>query len=321
MHRTSRFLAVLLTAWLSTAAHAQAAPQLLFQTGFEGDTRVLPPDMNGDRKPGFEFEHLAGRDPSRPRSDFARDLPNGGRFFAEYTGGTPEQRFARVIDDPTKPGNRVLQFWLGDAYEASENQRKARVQTSLYDMKPGLKEFFHSVRVYLHPDFKVLEDYPQRITWLTLAEYWNNEWWVPGEKYGFRITVGMGKPGAGAEPLSFIVHAERAGQHELWEGHNRALKLPIGQWFTLETYFREGDAANGRFYLALVPDGGQRQVVADIRNITHNPSDPAPDGMTGFNPMKLYTSKEVVGWAKARGKALQVYWDDFELWANRRPAE
>lgn len=316
-------LPLLLAALLATAATAQPTPppQLLFQTGFEGDTRVLPPDMTAKRAPGFEFEHLAGSDPAQPRSNFARDLPNGGAFFTEYTGGTPQQRFARVIDDPTRRGNRVLQFWLGDSYAASEGQRKARVQASLYAMKPGLKEFFHSVRVYLHPDFRQLEDFPDRITWLTLAEHWNNEWWVPGEKYGFRITLGMGKPTSAAEPLHFILNAERAGQHELWEGHNTEVKVPVGRWFTLETYFKEGDAANGRYHLAMIPDGGERQVLFDIRNITHNPSDPAPDGVTGFNPMKLYTSKEIVGWARQHGKALQIYWDDFELWTGRRPVD
>jgi hypothetical protein len=47
--------------------------------------------------------------------------------------------------------------------------------------------------------------------------------------------------------------------------------------------------------------------------------DPAPDGVSDFNPMKLYTSRRLLEHMKSRGKTLQIYWDDFELWKNRRP--
>jgi len=60
-------------------------------------------------------------------------------------------------------------------------------------------------------------------------------------------------------------------------------------------------------------------VVFDIHNFTHNTTDPSPNGVTGFNPMKLYTSKELVAHVKSKGKTLQVYWDDFKLWKNKRP--
>lgn len=46
--------------------------------------------------------------------------------------------------------------------------------------------------------------------------------------------------------------------------------------------------------------------------------DPAPNGFTGYNPMKLYTSKELVSYVKSQGKTLQIYWDDFKLWTNKR---
>jgi hypothetical protein len=47
--------------------------------------------------------------------------------------------------------------------------------------------------------------------------------------------------------------------------------------------------------------------------------DPAPNGLTGYNPMKLYTSSALVSYVKSKGKTLQIYWDDFKLWKNKRP--
>jgi len=56
-----------------------------------------------------------------------------------------------------------------------------------------------------------------------------------------------------------------------------------------------------------------------VTNFTHMTKDPAPNGLTGYNPMKLYTSKELVSYVKSQGKTLQIYWDDFKLWTNKRP--
>ncbi len=45
--------------------------------------------------------------------------------------------------------------------------------------------------------------------------------------------------------------------------------------------------------MSIQPDGEAEQLICDVQNFTHNTGDPAPDGVTGFNPMKLYTSKEI----------------------------
>ena len=64
---------------------------------------------------------------------------------------------------------------------------------------------------------------------------------------------------------------------------------------------------------------GPGMVVFDITNFTHHPNDPNPDGLSHFNPMKLYTSKGLIDYVRDNGKSLQVYWDDFELWKNKKP--
>ncbi len=308
-----------------SVCHAQtlkSSGELVFQTGFEGSSRVLPSVGTNDH--GAPLEYLAGTDPTLAKSNWDRDwqpLLNKGRMTIQYTGGDSTRRWARVVAEPANPQNHVLKFWLADSWRASEGQTKARIQTNLYGIRGGLKEFYQSVRVFLTDDFQAMKTYPRPIGWCTLAEFWNNEWWVKGEKHGFRITLGIGKASAAPGALHFLLDAENAGQKRVWTAPptQSEVAVPIGRWFTMEFYFREGDRQTGRFYLAITPEGQPRQVVYDVTNFTHNTSDPAPGGLTGYNPMKLYTSRELIAHVTAQGKTLQVYWDDFKLWKNKQP--
>lgn len=291
-----------------------AAAELVFQSGFEPDCRIVSaPNSDNDI---IGIDHTLSE-----KNDFVKDLDealNGGKFQIQYTGGDESKRFARIIPEPNNPSNHVLHFWLGDSWLASENEVKARIQANIYSIPKPYKEFYQRVRLFLHKDFKALRQYPQPINWLTIAEFWNNEWWVESELYGFRITLGIGKPTAAESDLNFILDAQDAGQIKVWEAKNTAVKVPIDQWFTLEYYFREGNKDTGRFTVTITPDGGKKQTVFDVTNYTHNSHDLAPNGLSGYNPMKLYTSREVVEFMKNQGKALQIYWDDFELWVNKK---
>lgn len=298
---------------------------LVFQNGFEGTSHMV---YNSNSKPGMITPHyiiddVEGVDNTlHYKNDWVKDLddsPDGGHFMIEYTGGDSSKRYAKIIPEPGNPSNHVLQFWLNDSWEASEHQVKARIQSDIYGIKKGYKEFYQTERVFLTSDFNVLKKYPSKINWLTISEFWNNEWWVETEKYGFRVTLGIGKPSAAESDLNFILNAEDAGQKEVWRGNNTDVKVPIGKWFTMEYYFKEGGKDDGRFYMAITPDAESKQVVFDITNYTHCTFDPTPNGLTGYSPMKLYTSKEVVEFVKSQGKTLQIYWDDFKLWKNKRP--
>jgi hypothetical protein len=287
-------------------------PELVFKTGFEGDTHLIPA--------GQSDNDIVGHDPTQPnKSDIKTDLGINS-FRIEYTHGDISRRYAKIIPEPGNPKNHVLEFWVADSWHATENQTKARVQADIYGLKKGFPEFYQSVRVYLDPNFAALRKYPHPILWFTLAEFWNHTYWA-GPKYKYRTGLGIGKPTADESDLNFICNAEGDYQHQLWQGKNLKVKVPIGHWFTLEYYYKLGNAQTGRFYVAMTPDGGRRQVVYDIQGWTCNPNDPAPEGMTDWNPMKLYTSKELVAFMKAQGKPLQIYWDDLEIWKNRRPTD
>ena len=105
----------------------------------------------------------------------------------------------------------------------------------------------------------------------------------------------------------------------LWAETNEEVNVPIGEWFTLEYYYKEGDEKEGRYYLAIKTEKGEEEVIFDLTKITHNTNDPDPDGVSDFNPLKLYTSKGLIDYMKSQGKTLQIYWDDFKLWQDKRP--
>ena len=288
-----------------------SAGTLVFQTGFGGTTAITT-QADGT-------ERLSGRDDTLPHGDFAADLATigSGQPRINYTGGTATQRQATIAADPANPANKTLHFVLREPYAASDGERKARAQVELYSLKPGLREFRQSVRVYLGAGFKLVETYPGPVNWLTIAEYWNNEWWVPDEPYGFRVTVGIGKADSNTHTLNLFVQAEDKGQIGVWKISKPSAAVPVGQWFTLETYYREGDRDTGRFALAITPEGGTRRVLYNGRGFTHNTHDPAPNGVTGFNPLKLYTSAALVDYVHGKGGALEIDFDDYKLWKIR----
>ncbi len=309
----------------SCSSSSSGNGQLVFQTGFEGTSRIVPFDESKTNAitPDFVNQTFTGKDHTlTEKSDWDKDItenPDAGLFIIEYTGGDESKRYARIIPEPGNEKNHVLHFWLNDYWLASENQEKARVQVSLYEIPQGYKEFYQSVRVFLPEDWNALRTFPERIPWLTIAEFWNNEWWVKGEKYGFRITLGIGKPGGEESDLNFILAADDSGKRDVWVGDNTELKVPVGKWFTMDYYLKEGDRNTGRFYMTITPENEPTQIVFDITDYTHNTKDPAPDGFTGYNPMKLYTSKEIVSFLKSQGKTLQIYWDDLRVWKDKSP--
>ncbi len=193
----------------------------------------------------------------------------------------------------------------------------------------GLDEVYVSSRIFLPSDFEAFRTYPGVITWLTLAEIWNNGQWT-SEGYPFRITLDLTKPSATVPSALFLhVHAQTIDIADggdggatftvVWDASDTTFPVPSGQWFQLELYFKQGNASSGRFYAAVTPAGGAKQVIFDVHNVTHHPDDPAPNGFGHFNPQKLYTSAKLIEHFKSRGAVPNVLWDDFEIWTGRRP--
>jgi hypothetical protein len=293
--------------------------ELIFQSGFDPGSEVVSKGSEADII-GID---LSFSDHNNWVNDFD-DRSDIGSFSVQYQGGDSSQRFAKIIPEPGNPENHVLHFWL---YEPNVSGEKGRIQANIYGGKTGLKEFYQSVRIFLPDDMKAVRSYPDKIHWLTIAEFWNNITWNQNVPHRYRITLGLGKEVAGESDLYFILDGQDCelfadGKQKyttLWAEMNRNVKVPIGKWFTLEYYYREGDAGNGRFWMAIQTDGEIRELIFDVKNFTHSSTDPSPDGVTDFNPMKLYTSKKLIDYMKSQDKVLQIFWDDFKLWKNKRP--
>lgn len=293
-------------------------PNLIFQSGFEPSSKVNRASSDAD---------IEGVDASfSTKNDWVKDLdnhPDIGNFNIQYQGGDSSMRYAKIIQEPGKPNNHVLHFWLN---KPNVEGSKGRIQANLYNNK-GLKEFYQSVRIFLPEDMRAVQKFPNKIHWLTIAEFWNNITWSQSVPYGFRITLGLGKPTAAESGLQFILDAQDCQLFEngsqkyttLWAETNETIKVPIGKWFTMNYYYKEGDEKSGRFYLSIAIEGEAEQVVFDLQKITHNSNDSAPDGVSDFNPLKLYTSKELINYMNNQGKSLEIFWDDFKLWKDKRP--
>lgn len=318
------YLVILILFFYCTAC-GQSIPEikteeeLIFQSGFEPGSKVVAKGDDAD---------IEGIDKSiSTKNNWVGDFdnhPDVGSFSLQYQGGDSSQRFAKIIPEPGNPQNHILHFWLN---EPNVEGKKGRIQANIYGNLVGWKEFYQSVRIFLPEDFNTVRMYPAKINWLTIAEYWNNITWSQSVPHRFRITLGIGKPTTAEGDLYFILDAQDCelfsdgGQKytTLWSEINENIKVPIGKWFTADYYYKEGDDKNGRYYMTIQPDGGEKVVVFDVNKVTHNSTDSNPDGVTDFNPMKLYTSKGLIDFMRSKGKTLQIYWDDFMLWKNKRP--
>jgi hypothetical protein len=295
----------------NTVTPEDTTPVLIFNSGFEPATEGLP---------AAAHEILQGKDASyTTKNDWFADLnehPKIGDFNIQYQGGDASERYALIVDDPTNPGNKVLKFWLNMPNVMENNIRiKGRIQANIYG-NTNISEMSHTSRVYLHPDFDYLKSAGSTIGWLTLYEYWNNPVWL-GDPYPFRITININKITEGpVESLYFQVHGQTKENDKWinqWEAVNTSIPVPIGEWFTAEISFKEGDKNTGKFTMIITNGSGTKATVFDITNFTHHPQDPKPDGLSHFNPLKLYTSAALIDSVRAAGKTLQIYWDDFEL--------
>ncbi|MBC7889669.1 MAG: hypothetical protein H7Z13_17475 [Ferruginibacter sp.] len=303
--------------------------ELIFNTGFEAGTGMVA--TSG------QYAEFRGMDASVSKpNDWINDFvshPNIGIWRIYYEQGDSSQRLASIVADPVNPANKVLNYKINmphiDVPLSSQYtvngllfNKKARIQADMYGNN-GLKEIYQSIRLFIPTDFNkyINSVYPGNGDWLTLFEFWNNASWVTAN-YNFRFGVNLEKgTSAIGSPLYFKAEGQKftTAYTQVWVNKNISYPVPIGKWMTLEYYIKEGNTANGRFYFAVTPEGGAKTVVFDLPVATSHPDDPAPDGLTEINPIKLYTSNNMVNQLNTMGGTLQVYWDDFKFWKNKKP--
>jgi hypothetical protein len=242
-----------------------------------------------------------------------------GNFHISYEDGEREQRFAEICPDPQNNDNQVLKFKIIEPHIREGTHKKGRVQANLHDNQ-CIKEFYQKVKLYIHPDMEFLKQWDEQVHWLSFFEFWNNANW-DGERNPFRVTVNMIKNENGpVENMYFAAKGDRdirlGGWDPVWYETADNFSVPFGSWMEIEIYLLEGDEKNGRFYMAVTPERGEKIVLFDVHNTTQHPREKFPDGYTHINALKLYTSDEIINYLNNNGKALEIYWDDWEFGRN-----
>jgi hypothetical protein len=299
---------------------------LLFNTGFEPGSLV---EHGAD--PFVSDDIITGKDLSvAPPNDWGEvfsEANNFRPFNFQYQLGDTTRRKLRIVPDPVNPDNNVLSFWVSDLWVNARGNTVGRIQGNIRttgfgsssDSSSGFEQFYQKNRMFVHEDVSILGDYPGTGSFFTFLEIWNNH---DSEPYGFRIKLGLGKSSSEPGKLYFVVNGEDYEKRwvKVWDGYNTTIPAPLGEWVTMEYYVKQGNEENGRFYVAMTRQGGEKQVVFDIQNFTHNTKDPNPDGFTFWNPLKLYiTNRDRMEFIKSHGKSLQLYFDDLEVWKDRVP--
>ena len=286
--------------------------ELIFQSGYE-NCIGSPTDAHTD---------ITGADLSfSENNDWTNDLEghsNIDNFWIYYEGGASSQRYAKIIQEPGNPSNSILHYWLNQAYipYGNSGSLKGRIQATIQGT--ALREIYFKQRLQLHTDLDTLQKVPETFGWFTIQEFWNDG---PEEIHPFRISVNIVKPNATVNGLYFRVSgqtkiANQDAWQDVWTTTNNTFMIPLGAWFTIETYFKEGDLNTGRFQVIVTDSSGNKFDIANITNYTYHPDDDNPDGLTKFNPMKLYCPDRLISPMNSIGKTIQLYYDDFEFWIN-----
>ena len=310
---------LLLATTSSSAQESLGDGTLLFQSGFEPSTQLYDQSSS--------WVDIRGTDRSSDISNVWGEQFGGeklGSFRIQYGGGEPNYRLASITSDEEYPGNHFLRFWMKEVNQdrGASYGGKGRIQATIAGNRQ-LKNFYYRVRMRFSSDWQHLRDWDQPMGWLILSEFWNNANWTK-EGHPFRIHLAMSKVEGKSKSLRFSVGAqldENRRWKQLWHETANGFDIPLEKWISVECFLKEGNENHGQYFLAVTPDGGSRQVLFDIRNLTHHPEDSEPDGFSQFQPLKLYTHRINVDRVREKSGALQIDWDDFEIWTDREPAK
>lgn len=291
--------------------------ELIFHTGFNNCT------LTENTK--YSYEKFSGTDTAFTESnnwELLDENPHIGNCEISYEDGDKSQRYAEVCNDPEDSGNKVLKFKIIKPHIREGAHKKGRVQVNLSGNQ-CIKEYYQTVRLYLHPDMAFLKEWEEQVHWLSLFEFWNNANWN-GERNPFRVTVNLVKDENGhVDNMYFAAKGDRdirlGDWDPVWYELADDFSVPFGTWMEIELYLKEGDKDNGRFYMAVTPENGEKHVVFDVYNTTQHPREKYPDGYTDMNPLKFYTSDDLINYMKDNGKNLEIYWDDWTFWRNKTP--
>ena len=299
------------------------SPKNTTSTATKGISTMIPPSAQV-LSWEFERETITASVAAKSNNNLLHVALSSGQegdIPIQYEGGTPADRYAKIISDQTKTGNHLIHFWLKNATIPTgfggDYAYKGRIQLNLYDI--SYTSIFTRYRMYLHPDLKFYKTYPNENTWFTISELW----FRGTDGNNFRIPLNIVKEAGVNKPLYFFVGGDAGKRNSsggdgpwknIWGQANTQFEVPVGEWIDMEIGYKQGNKNFGRFYLAAKRVTDAKMVtVFDITDWTYNPDAKTPTPLTGWNPLKLYTSGKVIKHIRESGGVAQIYWDDFKL--------
>ena len=209
-----------------------------------------------------------------------------------------------------------------DHYDVT-GTRKARVQMAVRaDEDTSFASFSYSVRLRLGEGYeRIANDFPQKLNWMTIGEFWNEGPATLGMGDRSRVTLNLVKE-AGSAQLHFGLKMDiqpDGGSGWQWVWPEEEVQhlvsddpVPIEEWFTLKVGLVAGDASTGRTTVDVVGENGDETRIFEVAGATLYPESSVP-GFTTLSPVKLYTGGNLVCWLKSLGLAMDAHWDDFSL--------
>jgi hypothetical protein len=273
-----------------------------FGAGFEGAT-IVKKDVVVNGKTTVQLD-LRGWE--------ALENLIGGVYF--NNSGSPSYAYQSIV---TKDG-RTAMYSRVIAQDPAVTTATTRAQMTLGFKSTHRQQVYHSShRMYLGTGLTELKYYPDLIHWFGIFEIWNQV--LPGVSGtgSARWGIGINKDDGSGSPLYWRLEGQymQAGGGKqpfdplFPEVHNKTVPIPFGKWVTLDFYFKRGSGSNGAIKVTMTPDGGVTETLFNIKNHT---IDPRNSGLypAAWQPMKLYTSKEILDWMRARGKAIDAWYND-----------
>jgi len=236
-----------------------------------------------------------------------------------YEAGVPTDREAVIVTDPADGSNKILKYWLKNATITNGAGFKGRIQTE-FPVDRSILYWTYQMR--LHADIEHYRDYSPENLWFTVSEMFIGDPLGGGGTYPFRIGLHIAKPVGTASPLIFLLVGENGdgtgNWSTVWAESNTDFLISTDVTMHMAIGYKRGDGVSGRFRISVTLPGmaGVATTLFDITNWTYNSNSPVPVNLSNWQPLKLYTSDDVIDHIRDAGGVTQMYYDDLQAYDN-----
>lgn len=232
----------------------------------------------------------------------------------QFLGGNEDMRSVEFGKAPDL--NDCLIFRVSDWWN-----NYSRIQLAFYEPATPSKVLRLKVGMYLDEDWDLLKSLPDDLddSWgPVIFELFNEPVWID-TPYKFRINVRI-KNDKGK--LRFTTYAQTKDDdgkyHTIWEHDNHSFDIQTGRWINLEYLIADG-VEYGRFIMnANYREQSYKTEVFNVYAPTRHPDKEQSDGFTHWQPIKMYSSRNLTQFFKDNRKEMITYWDKLEMISNSK---